>query len=518
MTRLRTRPRRRALRAALAGLGAVVTALTLVACVPLPRTSTPTYEQVPAQLERFYHQVLEWHECGRGIQCATAIAPMDWNDPEGETIELALSRQPTLSSSRLGSLLVNPGGPGSSGRDLVLNSVDFATSSRLQNRFDIVGFDPRGVGASSAVSCHDDPAELDAFLYDRATAEFGSDAWLTEQRATAARFAEACLEHTGPLLGHIDTNSAARDMDLLRAVLGDERLNYLGFSYGSLLGATYAELYPEGTGRLVLDGALDPATSEFEVTATQAQGFESAMRSYLADCLARTGCAFDGRPDDAGVEHAMQSIGQLLDRLEASPLRNSDGRQLGASTMFTAIILPLYNEQTWDRLDQLFDDVLAGRAGVAFGLADAYNDRASNGEYLSNLTEAFLSINCLDYASDTSTSALRADAAALSELAPVFGKWMSYGLACDSWPFPATRDRVPITAAGSADILVVGTTNDPATPYVWAQNLAAQLENGHLVTYRGEGHTAYNTSNACINITVDRFFIDGEVPETDPNC
>jgi len=475
--------------------------------------STPTGEEVAADLEEFYAQVLEWTPCEGDFQCATAEVPLDWTDPERESIELALIRS-TAGGDSMGSLLVNPGGPGGSGYDFVRDSLDYAVSDRLQGNYDVVGFDPRGVNKSAAVSCYDDPAELDSYLFELPQNEPGTPAYLDELAAASSKFGAACLEHTGDLLGYVDTVSAARDLDLLRAVLGDEKLNYLGYSYGTLLGATYADLYPDKTGRLVFDGAVDPATTEFEVSATQAQGFESALRAFLADCMTGEDCAFSGT-----VDEAMLQIRALLDSLDASPLRATDGRQLGSGTMFYAIILPLYDAGNWVYLNDLFTSVLAGDADYAFQLADSYYARDPDGTYADNSTEAFIAINCLDYSSDANPEALAAEAEELARLAPVFGPSMSYGaIGCANWPFPSTRERVAIDAAGSAPILVVGTTNDPATPYVWAENLAAQLENGHLVTYEGEGHTAYNKSNACINDSVDDYFIDGAVPAADPRC
>jgi pimeloyl-ACP methyl ester carboxylesterase len=507
-------PNRRVL--ALVAAGAV-TATLLSGCVswffpPKPETtSTPTGEQVDAALQPFYSQLLVWSPCGDGMQCTTAEAPMNWDDPAQATIDLALVRQPALGEKH-GSLLVNPGGPGGSGYDFVIDSIDYATSQRLQQNYDIVGFDPRGVGRSSAVSCG--PASfLDQYNYGIIPGKYGSDEWLDKNRDFGEEFGAACLENTGPLLQYVDTISAARDLDLLRATLGDTKLNYLGYSYGTFLGATYADLYPEKTGRLVLDGALDPGTTDFDVTATQAKGFESAMRAYLEDCIGREGCPFQ-----VGVESAMSQIGSLLESLQSSPLSAPDGRQLGAGTMFIAIILPLYNQENWPYLDQLFSEVMSGETETAFLLADSYNGRNPDGSYADNSTEAFVAINCLDYVSDFSTETLRAQAAELAEIAPVFGPRMAYGVGCERWPFPATRVRAPITAAGSADILVVGTTNDPATPYVWAQALADELENGHLITYHGEGHTAYNKSNSCVDDAVDDYFIDGTVPASDPDC
>lgn len=509
-----------------ATLGAAVAVATLLAgCVSwfLPpsatATSTPAPSDVSAELRPFYEQVLIWKSCGDGMQCTTATAPMNWDDPAAARIDLALVRQVATGGQSKGSLLVNPGGPGGSGFDFVLDSVDYATSERLQQNFDIVGFDPRGVGRSSAVSCYDDPATLDAFNYGIIPGVVGSDEWIAAAEKLNADFGASCLQFTGPLLQYVDTVSAARDLDLLRAVLGDTKLNYLGFSYGTFLGATYADLYPQNTGRLVFDGALDPATSDFDVTRTQAAGFESAFRAYLADCVGRDDCPFTGTVDQAEAQTAA-----LLDRLAVTPLPAADGRELGATAMFFAIILPLYNTTNWPYLDQLFAEAFAmganaGGTDTAFLLADSYFERNADGTYGSNSTEAIVAINCLDYSGDDSVELMRAQAAELAALAPVFGPRMAYGATgCANWPFSSTRERVAIAAEGSSDILVVGTTNDPATPYVWAEALAAQLENGHLITYTGEGHTAYNKSNSCVNDAVDNYFVDGTVPSSDPNC
>jgi pimeloyl-ACP methyl ester carboxylesterase len=448
------------------------------------------------------------------MQCGTATAPLDWKDPGAGRIELALVRQPATSGTALGSLLVNPGGPGASGYDLVKDSINYATDSRLQAAYDIVGFDPRGVNRSTAVTCYDDPKELDSYLYDLLPGTPGSDEWIAAANDASKRFGERCLQLTGPLLGLVDTASAARDLDMLRAALGDKKLDYLGYSYGSLLGQVYAELFPHNAGRLVLDGAVDPAASDFDGTATQAKGFEAALAAFLKDCATVDDCPFSG-----SVESSLETVRSLLDSLDASPLANSDGRELGSSAMFTAIILPLYNQENWPYLRDLFTSVFKGDASYAFQLADSYNGREANGTYRDNQTEAFVAINCLDAHGDGDVARMRAEAEELKRIAPVFGPQMSWGgTGCPNWPVPPTRERAPIVAPGSPDILVLGTTNDPATPYTWAQTVASTLEHGHLVTYDGEGHTAYNKSNACINDTVDDFLIDGIVPATDPLC
>ncbi|WP_348786739.1 alpha/beta hydrolase [Leifsonia sp. NPDC080035] len=511
-----SRPRRAA-RTAFVAIAAVI-ALTLTGCVTwfLPpttsNTSTPAAENVAADLKPFYQQRLTWTGCASGKQCATAKAPLDWKNPGAGEIELALIRQ-TAKGTKQGSLLVNPGGPGGSGYDFVKDSVDYATDDALQSHFDVVGFDPRGVGHSTAVKCYD-AAQMDDYLYGITPGVRGSDQWISENTTVAKDFGDACSAKTGSLLEHVDTVSAARDLDLLRAVLGDTKLNYLGYSYGTYLGAVYADLFPGKTGRLVLDGALDPAASNFDVTKVQAEGFESALRAYLKDCLAQKDCPFSGTVDDG-----MKTISQLLASVEQSPIRNSDGRELGANTLVTAIIYPLYDATAWSYLSSMFAQVMKGNASAAFTLADGYNSRNSDGTYSDNSTEAFMAINCLDYRYDADPATMRAQAKDLAAAAPIIGPYMAYGdIGCANWPYTSTVERGPIAAKGSAPILVVGTTNDPATPYVWAKNLASELENGHLLTYKGEGHTAYNKSNSCVNDTVDAFLVDGKLPADGKTC
>ena len=508
---------RSAARTAVIAIAAVL-ALTLTGCVTwfLPSkastSSTPAPEKVSAALAPFYDQILTWKSCDGGKQCATAKAPLDWKDPGKGQIELALIRQPAKGTKQ-GSLLTNPGGPGASGFDFVKDSVDFVADATLQDHFDIVGFDPRGVGRSTAVKCYD-AKQMDQYLYGITPGERGSDQWIAENTTVAKDFGTACQKNTGAPLPEVDTVSAARDLDLLRATLGDKKLNYLGYSYGTYLGAVYAGLYPGKTGRLVLDGALDPAASNFEVTQVQAKGFESALRAYLKSCLTQKDCPFNGTVDDA-----MNTIAQLLASVDKSPIRNSDGRELGANTLVTAIITPLYDATAWSYLDKLFESVMQGSASVAFTLADTYNDRNADGTYSDNSTEAFVAINCLDYSYDADPATMRAQAAQLAKAAPVIGPYMAYGdIGCANWPYKTSVQRGPISADGSAPILVVGTTNDPATPYVWAKNLASELQNGHLLTYKGEGHTAYNKSNSCVNGAVDDYLVHGTVPADGTTC
>jgi pimeloyl-ACP methyl ester carboxylesterase len=515
-----TRSIRPRARLALLGLS-VGLALTLSGCVTAffpsahggSATSTPTDESVAANVRPFYQQQLTWEGCEDGMQCATAIAPMDWDTPEAGDIELALVRKQS-GGDPIGSLLVNPGGPGASGFDFIADSVDYAADARLQENFDIVGFDPRGVNRSTPVSCLE-PAEMDEYLYGIVDAERGSDAWIAEVTASAQEFGAACAENTGGPLEFVDTASAARDLDLLRAVLGDEKLNYLGYSYGTFLGATYAELYPEKTGRLVLDGAIDPASSIYEVNETQAKGFESALSAYLDNCIGSRDCPFTGSTDEA-----LSTIGALLASVDQTPIKNSDGRMLGSNSLLTAIIYPLYSpEQGWPLLGELFASVMNGDAEYAFAFADAYNGRQDDGTYADNSTEAFAAYNCRDYTYNADPARMAEEAAQLAAAAPVIGPYFGYGdIGCANWPYTDGAERKEIHAEGAAPILVIGTTNDPATPYIWAEALADQLDSGVLVTYEGEGHTAYNKGSDCVNNVVDAYLIDSVVPAADPQC
>lgn len=475
-------------------------------------TSTPAPANVAADLKPFYEQRVTWSSCTHTMTCATIEAPLDWSHPSSGSIHLALIRQ-AAKGHKIGSLLVNPGGPGGSGVDFIKNNVDYATSSTLQKNFDIIGFDPRGVGESSAVKCYD-AHDMDNFLYGITPGAIGSDQALAAATVAARNFGAACEKNTGALLAHVDTVSAARDLDLIRAVLGDKKLYYLGYSYGTYLGTVYSSLYPKNTGRLVLDGAIDPAASSFDITRMQSIGFEDSLRSYMASCLSQKGCPFHGSVDDG-----MNQVAALLSALNLHPLKNDDGRLLGAETMVTAIIFPLYQASAWSYLTGMFQSVMNGSAGEAFDFADQYNDRNSDGTYSDNSTEAFTAINCLDYTYNADPTSMRQQAAVLAQVAPVIGPYMAYGdISCAQWPYTSTVKRGPISAAGSAPILVVGTTHDPATPYVWAQSLAHQLQNGHLLTYRGEGHTAYNKSNECVNTAVDSYLVKGIVPATGKTC
>ena len=476
----------------------------------------PVTDGVSGDLLEFYDQPPAWGACDdpqtqAEVECATITAPLDWNDPSAGDIELAISRPADRPANPQGSLLVNPGGPGASGIDYMQQSLEYGGfGEELLGAFDVVGFDPRGVARSTPVECLD-TAGMDDYLYSVPDGARDSDEWEASLEQQAETFANACDENSGELLEFITTEQAARDMDLLRAVLGDEKLTYLGFSYGTYLGATYAELYPENTGRLVFDGALDPSVSGNEVGMRQVIAFEQSLGAYLGVCLDGSGCPFRGT-----VDQALDEVSQLLASLDQRPLVGPDGRELGGDAMMTGVIAALYSEDNWPYLTEAFAGAISGDPTAALFLADFYNER-QNGQYLSNSTEAFNAYNCMDYPSE-SEELSDEDEAELEEKAPVTWEYMMGADVCEFWPYPPSGEREAISATGAAPIVVVGTTGDPATPFAWAESLAEQLDDATLITYEGEGHTAYGAGSTCVDDAVESYLIEGEMPEAGLTC
>lgn len=511
------RPLRRVLLAvtALATVPLVLTgclyAMIPEASTPRPdRTTAPDTSGVSAELLPFYEQELEWTSCAGNMECTDVTAPLDWENPGAGEISLAVVRH-QATGTPMGSLLTNPGGPGASGVELIASSMSYAVGADLIENYDVIGFDPRGVGESTAVTCLD-AAAMDEYLYGVPSAPRGSAEWEAELEAKHKSFAEACEANSDGILPYITTVNSARDMDLLRGVLGDTKLNFLGYSYGTFLGATYAELYPERVGRMVLDGAVDPAIPSRDVGTIQALGFESALRAYMQDCLGTKECAFSGT-----VDEAMRDLGALLASVDAVPLENGDGRMLGADTLTTAIIAALYSQENWYILTEALSSALQGDPETAFLLADFYNSR-EDGVYIDNSAEAFRAYNCVDYPIEDDPTADDAAIKKVREGAPTIAPYWEGPDSCADWPYPPTGTRGEITAAGSGPILVIGTTNDPATPYEWSVSLAEQLEGGVLITRVGEGHTGYNKGNLCVDRAVEAFFLDDVVPENGLRC
>lgn len=466
----------------------------------------------PAALARFYRQRLHWKGCGGRFQCTRVQVPLDYAQPAGTAIELSVIRLPaTGSTGRKGSLLINPGGPGVSGIDYA-RAASTVVSATLRERYDIVGFDPRGVGASTPVRCLSDK-ETDTYL----AADGSPDTGAEERRLVelSGLLAQRCKQRNGALLAHVGTRDAARDLDVLRAVLGDQRLHYLGKSYGTYLGATYAELFPARVGTMVLDGALDPASSGTEIAREQALGFEVALRAFVEDCLRRSDCPLHG-----GRDAALASVGRLLTAIDQHPLRGDPGRPVTEALAVLGVVAALYDEGSgWPLLRTALAEAEQGNGQTLLLLADFYTDRNPGGHYTTNSNDAIYAINCLDRPEEKDPAKLRATAEQFSRVAPRFGAYLAWSsLPCGLWPYPPEGTPQPTRAPGSAPILVVGTTRDPATPYRWAQALARELQSGRLLTFEGDGHTAYRRGSRCIDRAVDRYLVDGTLPPEGLRC
>jgi pimeloyl-ACP methyl ester carboxylesterase len=494
--------------------------VVLTGCISLTDTATPepispVATGAPAGFERYYKQVIDFVNCGDQLFCADVEVPMNWDDPSSEPINIATSYRQADKKEPIGFVLFNPGGPGASGYDWVLESSDFLGTKKLRENFNIMGFDPRGVGRSSAVSCLTD-AENDEFLYGVTGFELGSEEDVAFARASTKEFGEKCLEGTGELLAHVDTVSAAKDMDVLRAVLGQEKLHYLGYSYGSLLGTTYATMFPDRVGQFVLDGAIDPTVSDEQQTLFQIEAFENALRAFLESCEQYSDCPFTGF-----VEGDLKTIREFFLELETNPLPTQSDRELTIWAAVTGMIMPLYSESYWPYLATAFDLALKnGKGDVFLLLADQYNDRSEDGTYSTNTLAANYAISCLDSRASTNAFSMKRQNAALLEAAPTLGRYWQFGaLRCESWPFEVKQSPVSYSATGAPTILVVGTTGDPATPYAQAQALAGKiLDKAFLLTYNGEGHTVYGQQVACVDNVVDKFFMTAELPDKDPDC
>lgn len=482
---------------------------------PTPSPTTPPPPSVteppsPA-LADLYSQRIDWSPCESNADqdCGTLTVPVDYADPGGATIDLALLRVPA-SGERIGSMVVNPGGPGAPGTSYAA-AGGLVFRAPLLQAFDIVGFDPRGTGRSAPIDCLSD-SELDAYVAGDPDPD--TPAEVADYEKSVLGFGAACAANSGPLLAHVSTVEAARDMDVLRSALGEEKLTYLGASYGTKLGATYAELFPDKVGRFVLDGAVDVSLDLETMSLDQAAGFETALRAYVQNCLDSTDNCFLGDTVDEGLA----TITGLLAEIEEQPLPAGD-RELAIGNAFYGIVAPLYNRDYWFLLSTALSSALEGQGSALMQLSDLYSSRGTDGTYDNNSMEAIYAINCLDDPSSIPFGEVAAEIPAFEEASPTFGDVFAWGLTgCRGSTTRSSEKPLVIDGKGAAPILVLGTTRDPATPMKWAVALADQLDSGVLVERDGDGHTAYNSGNECIDTTVEDYLVDGTVPDDGTRC
>ena len=445
-------------------------------------------------------------------ECTTVQVPRDWNDKTtARTYGIALIRvRSKAQTNRIGSLLINPGGPGGSGVELAVYLSYGAglggLPSAVTNQFDIIGFDPRGVGRSDPVKCISD-ADQDANF--ASPPDPVSQAQFDSFVALNKKIVDGCGNKYGDQLVTFSTEQAAKDMDAIRQTVGDPKLSYLGFSYGTLLGATYAQQFPTNIRAMVLDGAVDPKQTFVQGSETQAKGFERAFTNFSAWCKATPAkCPI--------AADARKAVTDALAAAEKNPVPGTDGRKATSGWIFLAVISSLYTETGWTALAAAVSALQHGDAKGIFTLADQYAERKPDGTY-SNLFDANLAVNCSDTKDVPSVAEVRQLQGEWRKKYPLFGASLAVGmLSCSLWPGP--RDPYPAGAAtGAPPIVVVGTTGDPATPYENTADLANMLGVGHVLTWQGEGHTAY-PSTPCIVQAVDSYLIDLRVPQEGLRC
>lgn len=466
---------------------------------------------IPAGLAKYYHQKLHWRHCS-SFRCSWLRVPLDYAHPSGPSIKIAvLDVVAADPSHRVGALVVNPGGPGGSGVQWAAGAAEDYRRPVLAH-YDIVGFDPRGVGESDPLRCMGTKG-LDHFLSADPDPDTTSER--SQLDANTRHFGKACLQHSGAIARHMSTAEAAKDMDVLRAALGQKKLSYFGASYGTFLGATYANLFPHNVGRMVLDGALDPALGNLQLNLQQAHGFEVALRAYAAHCVSSGDC-----PAGNSVSAVIKTIQGLFARADKHPLRTDDPqRPLTEGLAMMGVWMPLYDKASWDQLSLALDQALHQHNGAdLLQMADLYASRGPRG-YEDNSMDALYDVNCLDHDGGVPVSKVPAYFKQFQKASPTFGRSFAYSLStCHSWPIHTGQHSHPLPAKGAAPILVLGTTRDPATPLAWAKALAGQLDSGVLVTRNGDGHTAYNRGNACVDNTVDKFLVNGVVPKSGKAC
>lgn len=439
-------------------------------------------------------------------QCGTLEVPLDYADPGGRKIGLALARIPAT-GTKIGSLLTNPGGPGASGID-ELDYIASLLSPSVLAHFDIVSWDPRGVDRSAPVTCATGP-ELDQYIHlnPAPTTQAGFNALVAASEA----FDKGCEAMSGSLLPYVGTINTARDLDEIRAAVGDAKLNYFGFSYGTFLGATYADLFPTHIRAMVLDGALNPDADPITSVIDQAVGFDQELASFFAYCSGSAFCAWQPGGNLTTAYNA------LIARITAHPLPGGGGRTLGPGEAFLGIANELYDQATWPDLASGLAAAESGDGTALLESSDDYTDRSSNGTY-GNEIEANNAISCVDDPWPRNPAVIEQAGVTARQEAPEFGVADLYGsIACSFWPAPPTSVPHVITAAGSPPIVVVGSTGDPATPYADAEALASQLHNGVLLTRVGEGHTGYRSS-ACVRTYVNAYLVDLTVPPKGIRC
>lgn len=495
----------------LGALGFIVSqAGQTAAPVTKPVPSASASAAIDPSLARFYDQRIDWKACG-SAECGKVTVPLDYANPDGETIELSVTRVASNGDGRLGSLFVNPGGPGGSAVEYA-QAADYVVTDQIRNAYDIVGVDPRGVGQSTPVTCLTDK-QIDALVAIDGTPDTPAETQALIDMAPVP--GRGCAAKGDPIFAHMGTEDTVRDLDITRAAVGDPVLNYLGKSYGSLIGQVYAQLFPGNVGRMVIDGILPAALDNVAITEGQAIAFEEAFADFAADCSSHSDCPFEGSGPQ--VADALRS---WITGLDAEPIpvgKRSVNEAIAAYAVASYLYFPSYD---YPQLRSALEAAVNKRDGAPLmDLLDQRISRDPDGKYTDNSNDAFYAVTCLDRPYTGTVDEIQSLAKAWQDSAPTFGTGLAWGLlTCKDWP-ANTVDRITnVTAPGAPPILVVSTTHDPATPYAWGVQVAQTLENATLLTYDSHGHTAYTEGSECIDRNVDAFLLRGTMPTAGTVC
>ena len=484
---------------------------------PSPSEATPAPSSTghPAELTAFYTQDLDWKPCegSPAHQCTRIEVPVDYARPDGDTFEVALRKVPALEpSKKVGTLVLNPGGPGASGLEYAQFS-SFLFSEQVRTVYDILGFDPRGIGQSDAVACLTDD-DMDLLFENDPTPDDAAEQ--AKLLGDAEAITERCARAGGERALHMSSTEVARDMDVMRALVGDEQLNFFGVSYGTFLGALYADLFPERVGRLVLDSAVSPNQTDEQELSYDVQGFESSIDAFIEWCVTRDDCALGTDPEDA-----KKQIADLLDDVERAPLETSRGdiESIGEGWLGFAIFMCLYSEEYWPTLNKGLTEALDGQGDILLAHAMNVVGRSASGSYdPGSYLHAMIPVRCADWP-PSSADELAAQSRRARTEHPLWSQLT--GLLhdnCGAWPGRVRKPSGTSLAEGAAPILVIGNLRDPATPIGGTKQLAADLASGILVTSDHDGHGTYYAGNSCVDSFVDGYLVQGAVPPSDQAC
>lgn len=484
--------------------------IVIVVMVLMGTFSIEKARRIPSSLADYQSQKLLWSRCYDNFECTYLEVPVSYsNFHEGRFKLRVLRLKAANQRKKIGSLVINPGGPGASGVDYAYNA-EFIFGPSLLEKYDIVGFDPRGVGASEPIRCLTNAQTDESFAADsKPDNQKELDVLIQQMQEYVSR----CEAHTHDIM-HYSTADSARDMDLLRSALGQKKLNYLGVSYGTYLGTLYADFFPSKVGRMVLDGAISPIVTSTQQNLTQAIGFDTALNAFIADCYLRKECAL-ARP----IKKARDQIISLFESTALKPLSSTSQRPVTESLVVLGTASALYDRATgWPQLRAALKQALTGAGDNFLALADEYAQRNTDGTYSTNETDAQFVIDCLDWKGPRTTSEIVAEAKVFAAKAPVFGPYLAYsGLSCQFFPRLTITSPV-IKKISTTAILIVGTTRDPATPYRWALDLHRTLLNSRLISLNGDGHTGYGHGSTCVDDAVDHYFLTGVPPARDLSC